>query len=167
MIIDSNNPDLLPLPEDYTNQVLVLSTKSLNKRYHISRYQLVKCTGGFGAKPDTFGSKVFGYYLADNEDGQWRRGDFIGAASDALIRFALADKAEPIPIDPSERCYMVIGHGYYAKGQTLDEAKKNLRKLSGSRKKPVAAYYTHPEAYVNDIGFVQYPKDTELTPVKL
>lgn len=167
MIIDSNHPDLLPLPSNYENRTLVLSPNALNKRYRISRYQLVKCTGGFGARPDTLGNKVFGISLADDEDGTWRRGDFIGEASPALIKFAMLDQSEPAPIDTSERCYMVIGMGYFAKGATLEEAKKNLRKLSGSRKKPVVAYYTHPETYVNDIGFIVSPRGTELTPVKL
>lgn len=167
MIIGHDHPDLLPLPSNFENRTLVLSPNALNKRYRISRYQLVRCTGGFGARPDTLGSKVFGYFLTDNEDGSWRRGDFIGEASPALIKFVMHDKTEPAPIDINERCYLVIGNGYYASGETLEEAKVKLRKLSGSRKKPKMAFYTHPEAYVSEMGYIVHPRDTELTPVKL
>ena len=53
------------LHEDITNKVVVLQEAMFKPQYRWLPRRLFVVTGGFGAKPDTWGRKIFGKYLMD------------------------------------------------------------------------------------------------------
>lgn len=165
-LITGKDEGLRPLVGDLAGQYLVLSHLKLNRRYQMPRFQIFKATGGFGCKDGSLGSKVFGVFVADNEDGQYRRSDFIGVATKELIQQALADTT-PVPsINPHERIYLLFTNdGYYEKGDTVNEAMQRLRRVTKAQVRQ--AFHCHPESTVNEFGFLSYPSGTTLTEVKI
>lgn len=165
-LITSNSEGLRPLDGDLTGECLVLSHLRLHRRYQMPRFQIFKATGGFGCKPGSLGSKVYGVFIADNEDGQWRRSDFIGIATKELIHDALADDT-PVPsINPHERHYLLVSNdGHYESGDTVNQAMQRLRRMT--RAKVRHAFLCHPESTINEFGFLSYPEGTDLVEVKI
>ena len=157
-MITQDTSGLLPLPDDYEGHVLVLHPDKLGARWQLPKFQLIECRGGFGCKPDKIGSKVFGTFLADGEDTQYRRGDFIGEASETMIADALADTRQAAPIDPTQRAFLVIGKNLsWGRADTLEAAKKNCR-VNGM---PIYGFHCHPETYLTDFGMLAWPKGCE------
>jgi hypothetical protein len=158
MITTGNAPSamLRPLPDDMTGTVCVLRPTALGKRWQLAKFQLVFISGGFGCKVASLGSKVFGHHLADDEDCQFTRQDFIGQATAELIEACMADTRSELPIDPTETCYMAIGTGMtYAKRETIGEAKAAVKRLGG---KTVVVFKCHPETYINDMASLTWPR---------
>jgi hypothetical protein len=153
---------------DLTDKVAVISINTLGERFKKPQFQLFKVTGGFGAKPDAMGSKVFGTYLADGEDSYTRRGNIIGIASDELVAKVLAEKAVEDPIDLTKLCYFALKAGRggidFCKDETLAGALKGIKAKFPA--KGVVVYRCHPEARLNDFGGITYPAGTTLVEVK-
>lgn len=81
-----DTPGVMPMTGlDLKDKVLVLDVIQLDERYKKPRFQLWHATGGFGCSPNTIGTAVFSYCLADNEVARWERFDFIGIASEELV----------------------------------------------------------------------------------
>ena len=150
---------LLPLPDDMTGKCCVLKPTALGKRWQLAKFQLVAVTGGFGCKADSLGSKVFGHHLADEEDCQYTRSDFIGEATPELIEACLSDTRTEAPFDPNDKCYLVIGTGMtYGRAADLKTAKANCKRVGG---KPMVAYHCHAETYINDMAMMCWSKKAE------
>lgn len=127
-VLTAKSQGVLPLPDQLTGKTLVLHADRLGKRWQRAKFQLVKAHGGFGCYPDKIGSKVYVEFIADGDESEYRRGDFIGEASAELIAEALADPEGELPLDPNDLCYLAIGRGTWGKGDTIEEAKKQCRK---------------------------------------
>lgn len=63
---------------DFVGKVMVLNPTMLKDSCKSGDFQLVFCTGGFGCSPTASGRKVYGEFLADGENCQYQRDDFIG-----------------------------------------------------------------------------------------
>ena len=63
---------------DYTDKVMVVSTRRLVNECKAPDFQLILCQHGFGCRPEASGRKVFGQFLIDGEKCQFERSDFIG-----------------------------------------------------------------------------------------
>lgn len=165
-LITHETEGLSPLVGDLAGKTLVIRANALNRRYQLPRFQLFKATGGFGCKESSLGSKVFGVFVADNEDGQYRRNDFIGIATDQLIRQAMADARAVEPIDLAQRVYLLVSKDqHYAKGDTVEQAMQRLRRMT--RSAVVESFRVHPEAIINELGFMTCPAGTEIAEVKI
>lgn len=78
--------------DNYVGKVLVLSPNALSDEYKTPEDQLFYATGGFGCYPDKIGTKVFGYFLKDDENCSWLRGEFIGVIKDEYLPEWAAEK---------------------------------------------------------------------------
>ena len=165
-LITAGSEGLLPLDGDLTGRVIVLKHTALNRRYQSPRFQLFKATGGFGCQAGGLGRAVFVRSLADSEDGRYNRRDFVGIASDALVNQAMADTTPIIDIDLTERIYLVVAKdGTHELGETIDQARKRLKMITGSPVKDV--YHIHPESTITDFGLIHFPKGASPTVVKI
>lgn len=165
-LIDVFTKGIKPMVGDITDKVCVIRPTGLNKRYQSPRFQLFKATGGFGCKPENGGSKVFGFYLADSEEDTRHRYDFIGLASEELIDAALKDATAVKPIDTSEVGYLVISNNqHWAIGSSISDAKSKLSSIGG--RGISQCFLCHPESRVDEMGYVSYPKGTQLTELKI
>lgn len=63
--------------EDYTDKLLILRPKILKPEYQKPEFQYFYARSGFGCEPDRIGTKVHGFFLADGENTEFRRSDFI------------------------------------------------------------------------------------------
>lgn len=164
-LIDRNSQGLRPLQGDLTDQVLVIDWTKLPRRYQLPRFQLIKAKGGFGCKEDSPG-KVFGVCIADSANTVSRRADFIGIATTELITQALADTTPVSETDLSLREYLLIARdGSTERGATIEEARQRLKLITSSS--VISAYQVHPESWVNEFGFIQYPEGAAPTEVKI
>lgn len=66
--------------ERYENRLLILDPKMLRSEFQKPYFQYFYAVGGFGCKPESLGRKVYGSFLADGEEGQFFRNDFLGIA---------------------------------------------------------------------------------------
>jgi len=184
--ISKDHPALLPVPDDMEGKVMVLDAKTMHERFQSARQQCFVVTGGFGAKKGNIGTKVFGYHLFDDDGnertapppvdsdshGYHRSYNFIGEASEGLLAQVRISTGNIDPIDPALRDFFVItSEQRYAHGDTLADALKSagakpswLEEGKGGKVKALA-FYTHPEAYVNDFGQPFAPAGTEITRV--
>lgn len=64
---------------DYTGRILVLNPSVLKDECKTPQDQLFYATHGNGCHPDSLGTKVFGFHVADGEEGYYRRTEFVGA----------------------------------------------------------------------------------------
>lgn len=164
-LIESGDEGVLPLVGNLIRKVLVLDWRQLRRRFQIPRFQLIRANGGFGCQEDSSG-KIFGQSIADGEDGTYRRSQFIGIAEDQLIHMAMADATPVKAIDTNLREYLLIArNGHHERGSTIEQARQRLGLITGS---PVlAAYEVHPEAYVNEMGFIVSPEGAPALEVKI
>ena len=65
---------------NYAEKLLILKPEVLKEEFRQPYFQYFYATSGFGCYPDKLGGKVYGKFLADDENGQFRRSDFLGAA---------------------------------------------------------------------------------------
>jgi len=82
--------------QDYHSKVLVLRPTSLADEYKNPLDQLFYCSGGFGARPEASGRKIYGHFLHDDELCQFDRQDFIGVLKDEHLPDWAREKAERI-----------------------------------------------------------------------
>lgn len=165
-LIDVFTKGIKPMVGDITDKVCVIRPTGLNKRYQSPRFQLFKATGGFGCKPENSGSKVFGFYLSDNEEDTRRRYDFIGLASDELIEQAMSDATPVKEIDKTAVGYLVISNNqHWAVGVSISDAKSKLSSIGG--RGIAQCFLCHPETYVDEMGHVMTPSGTQLTELKI
>lgn len=169
-VIKPGNAGLLPLGGDLTGKNLVLAPERLKERMRFARNQILLDVSGFGCKPHAIGTKIFGKHL-DGEEAQWRSGDFIGIASDALVELAKLDRSQEKPIDLSLKVYMAVGPGYFGKGDEMSEALKNLARSMGKKRvafpsKGVLMFRVHPEAYIDDFCRLCAPAGTKIEEIK-
>lgn len=156
-LIDKGHKGLTPLVGDLTDKVVVLDWRKLNRRYQLPRFQLIKAKGGFGCREDSLGSKVYGYCIADSSDVAARRHNLLGIATMELINEAMADSTAVTQIDLTLREYMLVAKdGSSERGNTIEEARQRLLRITNSA--VVGAYELHPEAYLNEFGFISYPE---------
>lgn len=165
-LITSSDEGLMPLVGDLTGCNLVLSHTRLNRRYQLPRFQIFKATGGFGCKEGSLGSKVFGVFVADNEDSAYRRSDFIGIATAELITRAMMDTTPVAALDTSLRHYLVVAKdGSYESGDNIDQAMKRLKRRTSAALQ--TAFLCHPESTINDFGYLTAPAGTTIAEVKV
>ena len=70
---------------DYTDRILVLTPSVLKDECKTPQDQLFYATHGNGCRPNSLGTKVFGFHVADGEKGYYRRTEFIGALKEEHI----------------------------------------------------------------------------------
>lgn len=70
---------------DYTDRILVLNPSVLKDECKAPQNQLFYATHGNGCRPDSLGTKVFGFHVSDGEKTYYRRTDFVGALKEKLI----------------------------------------------------------------------------------
>lgn len=70
---------------DYTGRILVLNPSVLKDECKTPQDQLFYATHGNGCRPDSLGTKVFGFHVADGEKGYYRRTDFIGVLKEEFV----------------------------------------------------------------------------------
>ena len=71
--------------ENYEGRVLILRPSIFKDEFKKPEFQLFYANCGNGCNPDATGTKVFGFFIADGEETNYRRGDFIGAIREELI----------------------------------------------------------------------------------
>lgn len=77
-LLDKDNCDTEEM--NYAEKLLILKPSALREEFRNPFFQYFYAMSGFGCYPDKLGGKVFGKFLADGENCQFRRNDFIGAA---------------------------------------------------------------------------------------
>ena len=77
-VLDSSR--CIPDDKEYAGKLLILKPEVLKEEYRKPYFQYFYAMSGFGCYPDKLGGKVYGKFLADGENGQFRRSDFLGAA---------------------------------------------------------------------------------------
>lgn len=93
--------------QDYHGKVLVLSPLALADQYKRPDDQLFLCSGGFGASAGARGRKVIGQFLADGEQCQFERYDFIGIIKDEHLPEWALEKLEHFH-EPEQRPEMEL-----------------------------------------------------------
>ena len=63
---------------DLTKQIVVLKPELLRREYQNEHHQLFYVTGGNGAKPNSIGTKVYGYVLKNKKQFYVRRDEIMG-----------------------------------------------------------------------------------------
>lgn len=74
-----------PQGMNFEGKIMVLSPDMLNEQHKTRDEQLFYCVGGFGCSPDKTGRKVMGEFLADGEQTNFYRQDFLGEAKPELL----------------------------------------------------------------------------------
>ena len=75
-----DNKKCLADDKEYAEKLLILKPNTLKDEFRRPYFQYFYAQSGFGCYPDKLGGKVFGKFLADGENGQFRRSDFLGVA---------------------------------------------------------------------------------------
>lgn len=70
---------------EYEDRLLVLKPSSLSEDYRFGEFQYFFAKAGFGCYPDKLGTKVFGEFLIDGENCQFRRHEFYGIADEEKL----------------------------------------------------------------------------------
>lgn len=70
---------------DYTDRILVLNPSVLKDECKRPQDQLFYATHGNGCRPDSLGTKVFGFHVSDGEKTYYRRTEFVAALKEELI----------------------------------------------------------------------------------
>ena len=70
---------------EYEDRLLILKPESLSEDYRYGEFQYFIAKAGFGCYPDKLGTKVFGEFLIDGEDCQFRRNEFYGIADEEKL----------------------------------------------------------------------------------
>lgn len=85
-----------PQGMDFEGKVMVLCPDVLNERHKTRDEQLFYCVGGFGCSPGKTGRKVMGQFLADGEQTNFYRQDFLGEAKAELLPRCAEEKISQI-----------------------------------------------------------------------
>ena len=70
---------------DYTGKIVAIRADVLKDECKSPENQLLYATGGFGCKPDSLGTKVYGRYLKDGGRDCFRRGEILGVVKLNLL----------------------------------------------------------------------------------
>ncbi|MBE7100202.1 MAG: DUF3849 domain-containing protein [Clostridiales bacterium] len=70
---------------DYTGKIVAVRADVLKDDCKTPENQLLYATGGFGCKPDTLGTKVYGRYLKDGGKDCFRRSEILGVVKLNLL----------------------------------------------------------------------------------
>ncbi len=71
--------------ENYEDRVLILRPSIFKDEFKKPEFQLFYANCGNGCNPNASGTKVFGFFIADGEEMNYRRGDFFGVMKTELI----------------------------------------------------------------------------------
>lgn len=71
--------------ENYEGRVLILRPSIFKDEFKKPEYQLFYAECGNGCDPDAIGTKVFGFFITDGEETNYRRGNFYGVMKDEFI----------------------------------------------------------------------------------
>jgi hypothetical protein len=82
--------DMVPsFTESLEGQILIVSPKHMvenwTDEYLAPEFQLFKAIGGFGCKPGSLGSAVFGNFLEDGESCRMERFEILGVLKPELV----------------------------------------------------------------------------------
>jgi hypothetical protein len=147
---------------DYAGKTLVLHKAFFRPKYQVGDRRF-NCTGGFGAKEDSYGRKVYGIFLSDGEEAYIGRGDVEGLAVNQVAyndiptereRVAKLPRAEA---PPEPNYYLALNGTGWAKGETVLLAIKGL----GKKGRDYDVYYCHPGTVVTDMGGLSWEDGTE------
>lgn len=64
--------------KDLEGKIIVIEANTLRPEYRTEAHQIVRCTGGNGARPDARGSAVFCEYLYKDKNTRFERYDVLG-----------------------------------------------------------------------------------------
>ena len=64
--------------EHLEDKILVVKASSLRAEYRTASNQIIRCTGGNGARPGAIGNAIFNYRMLDGEQSRWERYDILG-----------------------------------------------------------------------------------------
>ena len=88
--------------ENYEGRVLILRPYILKDEYKTPENQLFFATCGNGCDPDAIGTKVFGFFVSDGEETNYRRANFIGVMDDKFLPDWAKDKVAEYQNQESE-----------------------------------------------------------------
>lgn len=71
--------------QNYEDHLLIIKGASLKDEYKTPENQLFYATDGNGCKPNSLGTKVFGFHVADGEKGYYRRSSIEGVIDPQYI----------------------------------------------------------------------------------
>ena len=96
---------------DYTDRILVLDPSILKDESKTPQDQLFYAEHGNGCRPDSLGTKVFGFHVSDGEKGYYRRTDFIGALKEEFVPEWAKENTQKYlePDEPAEDGGMTLG----------------------------------------------------------
>jgi hypothetical protein len=165
-LIDYGHEGLRPLADNIKGKFVVLNWRKLDRRFQQPRFQIFKPTGGSGCLTYMFGGKVFGRHVFDGEDGEYKRDDIIGVATDELITQAMADVTPTKSINLSLREYLLRAKdGSVERGKTVEDARRRLSYITNAT--VMEAWELHPDSYINPFGLIVYPEGATPTQVKI
>lgn len=78
----------------YEGKLLVIKPTSLIEEYRTSDFQLFYATAGFGCDPNKLGTKVFGFFLKDDDECSFDRSKFFGVIDEKYIPEWAKEKLE-------------------------------------------------------------------------
>ena len=78
--------------ESFTGKIIVLKPERICPEYRNEHYQIVRCTGGNGAKADGIGTSVFCREMFTGEDVKYRRADVMGVLKEEYYPDWLKEK---------------------------------------------------------------------------
>ena len=81
---------------NYKDQLLIIKPECLNSEYCKAKYQYFYAETGFGCDPNSLGTKIYGKYLYDGEEGELRRSEFYGVADPDKLPDWVRDKLDEI-----------------------------------------------------------------------
>lgn len=64
--------------EEFVGEIIVIKPDTLSPEYRNEACQIIKCTGGNGAKADGLGTSVFGREMFSGDDVKYRRANVMG-----------------------------------------------------------------------------------------
>ena len=70
---------------DYTGKVVVIKPTELKDEYKTPKGQLFYAESGNGCRPNSIGTKVYGFHPDNGDKGYYRRYDIIGALRDEYL----------------------------------------------------------------------------------
>lgn len=171
-LITRKTEGVLPLPDDFTGAIVVISVSGRPARLKVPKLQIAKATGGSGCKVHALGSGVFvDPHWIEHPEGSgklrrttradlegfdgvgWkdRRNNIIGIATPELVRKVEATPDTIEPGNPDDLCVMVVKDGSWAKADTVKAA---MRMLSVRSLKGCQIGVVHRECSITDFGSI-------------
>ena len=90
-----NKNDCLPIGnETFIGKIIVLKPEILSPEYRNEHYQIMRCTGGNGARADGLGTSVFCTELYTGENMKYRRASVLGILKEDCYPAWLTDILE-------------------------------------------------------------------------